>query len=187
MLGGLIEQLPRRFLAHDCEANALKPLSAHLTPPSEVCQWEHALPVSTNIPRGTHLHPFSRKVAASSPLSEWRVRVQVYPLESQTVSLHPECRALIISKYQACILSLAYRILSDPCESVSVMTFNGGAPTRNVNLLVSYLLLFVSRPSVLLPLCPGANIIPTLFSLGSSEDLGENVEKGRFVWQRSAS
>lgn len=32
------------------------------------------------------------------------VRVQVYPLESQTVSLHSECRALIISKYQQCVL-----------------------------------------------------------------------------------
>lgn len=55
--------------------------------------------------------------------------------------------------------------------------FQWRATTRHVNLFVSYLLLFVSKPSALLLLCPAANIILTLFRLGSSEDLGENREK----------
>lgn len=55
--------------------------------------------------------------------------------------------------------------------------FQWRAPTRNVNLLVSYLSPFVSKLSALLPLCPAANIILTLFRLGSMQDLGENVEK----------
>lgn len=102
----------------------------------------------------------------------------MYPLESQTVSLHPEFRALIISKYQQCILSLASRILSDPCELVSVITFNGEHQQgASISSLATFCH-FVSKLSALLPHCPGANIILTLFRLGSSEDLGENVEQG---------
>lgn len=57
------------------------------------------------------------KAAASSTLTRERVRVQVWPLESQTASLQPQCEALIMSKYRQRFLHLACRILSEPCES----------------------------------------------------------------------
>lgn len=115
----------------------------------------------------------------ASTLSEW-ARVQVFSLESQTVSLAPECSTLFISQQQRCVLGLGCRISSDPCESVRD-DFQCRAP-RHVSLYVSYLLLFVPA---LLALCPEAyntDIVPTERRGGA----GGKVERRRITWQRAA-
>lgn len=80
-----------------------------------------------------------KSMAALSLLTGERVRVQVWPLESQTASLHSQCGALIMSKYRRRLLHLACRILSEPCESAPCDGSQLKAATRDVSLFVRYL------------------------------------------------
>lgn len=112
----------------------------------------------------------------ASALSEW-VRVQVFSLESQTVSLAPECGALFISQQQRRVLSLACRISSDPCESVPVMALNAEHQQgTSISSLATFC--FSSRSPQLSSLFAQKCIIPTLFRLNGAEDLGEKWKEG---------
>lgn len=127
------------------------------------------------------------KAAASSPLTRERVRVQVWPLESQTASLQPQCEALIMSKYRQRFLHLACRILSEPCESAPCDGSQLKAPTRDVSLFVRYLFA-VCIKALGSPSSSPRSIMTTLFSASSGKELGrEKCGKGEATKLRSRS
>lgn len=84
--------------------------------------------------------------------------------------------ALVTSGYQQCMLSLACRILSDPCELDPVMTFNGKHQQgTSISSLATFCYWYQSpRLSFLFA---QKHIILTLFRLNSTEDLGGRTWK----------